>query len=1304
MSVLRHSSSLLLYVLAVIVIVAAIALSLVRLAIPYVDDFRHQIQSTINNNVGREILIGKIDASWHHFKPQIELANVVITLSDEQVLEFGRVSLGVDIISSVRQWRLVTSEIRLAGFELNVVQTLDGRFAVAGLPASAELANIEQQRTLMQWLSEQQQVIVENGTVYFTSEQRPELLHIFSRMGIYFVASDTGHQLAAQVDVPAALGKGIELVANFDGLPLLAEDWLVDSYIKLKHLSAAGFAKEFIGVEPGAQQVKGGDVDLELWASIGANQLVVAQGRIAAENLRFAKKLPKDTATNVSNELIISSLSADFSLEKNNDEWAVGFAPLRIARAGASEQVLDIQVRYNHDAQARSLLLQVGAYRVSEMLDLIKTSSFIPGKLLGKQLSQLDHHQLGGDIRHTTLFWQPSEQPGSKTPFSAYIEFDDAFIDESSIFPGADSLSGFVRYQSGTGGSAGQLVLTGSDSRLDAPQWFRDSLQFDELAVDIAWAKSNSELLIEANDIAINNADLAIKGDLAVRLPSDKNVSPTIDLALVLERADISKRSLYMPAKLMHPKAVSWYDRALQQGMVSVGSVELKGPIKQFPFKGGEGLFALNMHISNGKLEYVSAWPAIENIHADLHIHNASIELLLNDGTVIDSKINAAKMLVPDFTVKPVAMTIAGTMQGVSSDALLFLEQSPLQKRFADSLKVLAVEGNSELSLELDIAIPGPVNVYGELALVDNRLSVANDAFVAENIDGTLSFDNQGLHGKAIAADILGMRTLVDLEPAVKGDKRGTKFSAQGEGDVAKYAQLSGLPWLAQFAQGESTWKAEVLVLGGSSELYIESDLVGIASQFPHPFAKEATTVEHFSLATALPFGSTSVALSLGDNVYADLDLKKTAKGNKLALLNIGLGRAPEKLAATAKGIVIHGELDRLILADWITAATALVDNEQSDNALSIEAMLDLDRLDVFGYYWNNVKVDAQQQQGDSRVLLNGEGINGTVVTEGVGTGAHITLDMESLALNANRENSLAKTPAENNLDPREVPTVNVKIKQFNYGSLDLGELAFKTSKIKQGQHIEGIAIRLPTLLLAGAGNWTQVANTQRSSFNVVAETTDLGDMLNHFGYAADNVNGGVSTINANVFWRGIPFDYSHEKLNGQISLSVKDINFSDIDPGAGRVFGLLSIQALPQRLSLDFSDLFKKGLQINTIEGSFSVKHGDAVTDDLSLQGPAARIDIAGRIGLAKQDYDQIMAVTPEVSSSLPLVGAVVAGPAGAGIGTAILFLHKLFNPKILHYKYHVSGPWADPEVVLLKNAAAQSTDSGSDESDKTN
>jgi uncharacterized protein YhdP len=72
-------------------------------------------------------------------------------------------------------------------------------------------------------------------------------------------------------------------------------------------------------------------------------------------------------------------------------------------------------------------------------------------------------------------------------------------------------------------------------------------------------------------------------------------------------------------------------------------------------------------------------------------------------------------------------------------------------------------------------------------------------------------------------------------------------------------------------------------------------------------------------------------------------------------------------------------------------------------------------------------------------------------------------------------------------------------------------------------------------------------------------------------------------------------------------------------------VFGLLSLQTLPRRLTLDFSDVFKKGLTFDRIKGSFLLERGDAYTTNLYLDGPAARIDISGRTGLAVNDYDQL-------------------------------------------------------------------------------
>jgi uncharacterized protein YhdP len=141
-----------------------------------------------------------------------------------------------------------------------------------------------------------------------------------------------------------------------------------------------------------------------------------------------------------------------------------------------------------------------------------------------------------------------------------------------------------------------------------------------------------------------------------------------------------------------------------------------------------------------------------------------------------------------------------------------------------------------------------------------------------------------------------------------------------------------------------------------------------------------------------------------------------------------------------------------------------------------------------------------------------------------------------------------------------------------------------------------------------------------------------------------------------------------------------------EIDPGAGRLFGMLSLQTLPRRLFLDFSDVFSKGFGFDQIKGTFTIDEGNAYTKDLKLDGPAAKISIKGRVGLADQDYDQLVTVTPKVSESLPVIGALTSTPQ---IGAVILFFQKLFQPGIeeaTKNQYTITGNWNDPKIKKVK------------------
>jgi hypothetical protein len=126
-----------------------------------------------------------------------------------------------------------------------------------------------------------------------------------------------------------------------------------------------------------------------------------------------------------------------------------------------------------------------------------------------------------------------------------------------------------------------------------------------------------------------------------------------------------------------------------------------------------------------------------------------------------------------------------------------------------------------------------------------------------------------------------------------------------------------------------------------------------------------------------------------------------------------------------------------------------------------------------------------------------------------------------------------------------------------------------------------------------------------------------------------------------------------------------------DINPGLGRMVGMLNVQNLTRRLSFDFSDLFQPGMGFDRISGELAFKRGNAYTDNLLIEAPAARIQIEGRTGLQARDYDQTITVVPHFGGTLPVAGAIAGGPM---VGAAVFVAERLLQKGIEHatrYRY---------------------------------
>jgi uncharacterized protein YhdP len=187
-----------------------------------------------------------------------------------------------------------------------------------------------------------------------------------------------------------------------------------------------------------------------------------------------------------------------------------------------------------------------------------------------------------------------------------------------------------------------------------------------------------------------------------------------------------------------------------------------------------------------------------------------------------------------------------------------------------------------------------------------------------------------------------------------------------------------------------------------------------------------------------------------------------------------------------------------------------------------------------------------------------------------------------------------------------------------------------------------------------------------------------------------DTVKGGKAQIEGRLSWAGSPNEFDIARLYGNLSFEANNGQVLKVQPGVGRLFGLLTLQSLPRRLSLDFKDLFSDGFAFDKISATAKIGNGIVRSDNFFMTGPAAEAKIKGETNLKTETQDLRIKVTPHVSDSLSLA-ALVGGPiVGAAAFVAQKILKDPFN-KIAATDYIISGTWDNPIELKSDNDDAK-------------
>jgi uncharacterized protein (TIGR02099 family) len=676
-------------------------------------------------------------------------------------------------------------------------------------------------------------------------------------------------------------------------------------------------------------------------------------------------------------------------------------------------------------------------------------------------------------------------------------------------------------------------------------------------------------------------------------------------------------------------------------------------------------------------------------------------------------EIGKTRVEISDFAADRPLLGIDGEAAGPIAGFMRFINASPVAARIGQMASGIEALGGGRLALKIGLPLGGTedARVAGEFMLSDAQLRLAGSPILSK-VNGKLSFSGHDVRARDVAAEILGGPAKLTIASA-DGE---TRVTGSGTFGLAALRREYGSAYLDRVT-GSIDWSVNVNVLApGTLAWVFESTMKGATVDLPPPLGK--TAAEEMPLRIegrdeASPPGTDFVIASYGRVAQFAAHRRQDGAGATIDRALLSLGKAaerPDAVHAERAGLWIRGELPAIVADDWIALLPrgGATQTGRQDALPSLAgADLDVRQFDALGARFMNLNVRMREFQRGWAFDLDGPEIAGTAIWSAPGAGApngRIVARLARIRIpgrgslatgrgaeskeggNDQRSDALAASPW---------PEIDLAADTLVSSDRDLGRLEFVAQPRGAEWRIDRLMLANDAGRLDAGGAWRVAGRQQQTKLDVVLDVKDSGAFLARYGFA-EALKGAPTRIEGQLAWSGAPHEFDLATLAGMLSIHVGPGRFTKLEPGPGKLLGVLSLQALPRRVTLDYSDVFSEGFAFDEITGNVRIAGGVMTTSDLKLVGPAAKVDISGEADLAKETQRLFVRVQPALSSSVSAGAALLflANPlVGAVVGAGSLFAQALLQDpveKMFRYEYTVTGGWSDPVVTKTIGGSA--------------
>ena len=1256
---------------------------------PNINLYKDKIAYYATTAANKKVIIGNIKADWQGINPHLSLSNIdIYDAENRPALQLKNTDVSLSWLS------IPLMEAHLANFtirspELTIRRNPNGDVFVAGIsmqgPSKPELPN---------WLLRQAQVDVLNAKVIWLDELRGAPALSLDKLNLKIVSPAwksliKNHRVTLSTIASAGTRDPIIINANVYGNDITRlSQWHGSLEAKLKNTDVVAF-KPWIDYSTLTRP-------LDLQSGIGSTDTTIEFSKSHVESITSSVSLDNVQLKLKANpeSLVLNKLVGELDWKNTTNEQSFSVSHLTL-NTGNGLTLNDVAGSYSKN--------QKGNEKFNLKLSHIELALITPylGQLALPE--NLMHKITGlsptGKFDNLLLNWEGNQSVTKK--YQLNVKFSNLGILAYEKIPGFSNLTGEINGNQ----NSGRISLHTRNAILDFKDVLRWPIPADKIDGNILWDTNANVTKIKVSQLNISNPHL--EGILNAEYLMDENKSGYLDLIGKFSKGNVKYASFYYPTTL-GKDTLHWLDTSIMAGRAENINLTVRGRLADFPFVDSKnnlntklGLFRVSAKISDCILEFGTEWPKIEGLGLDLLFEGKRMELNANTGHIFGNQIIKSKTTIDQLDADSPILSVDSELKGPISEAIKFVNKSPVSTvtlGFTDDLKT---SGQGKLNLGLKIPLQDINSAqYKGLYQITNGSMDSDSIPALTNINGILNFTEASLYAKNINANVFSSPVVVNID---SGKDKIVHVNAKGRlnDEAIRLAFIDQDPvnrsWVkgANYISGSTDWVSDITIQKPVVSINVHSDLVGITSRLPAPFNKTANERWNIRVDKKQDANTDNITLNIANKLTAKI--MRTNGNGQLQIdrgsirfnannSNINANDLNTTLElSNVKGLQIYGNFDYLNADAWRTVMRDFSVTSKKNVSLPIQKIaVKINTLDIFGRRINQLKISNNTEKEGLRANIQSREISGDLQWINQNNGKLIArLSNLTFPDAVPNQADITKEIAAKEFFKLEqdYPSLDITADNFEFNKKSFGALEFIAYPQKENWNIQKLNLSSPDGQISAEGQWNNWVRSPNTSLTITWNIKNLGKTLRNMGYP-DTIKGGEGSLTGQLQWPGSPHEFNPTAMNGSFQLTVNKGQILKVQPGVGRLLGLLSLQSLPRRLTLDFRDLFSNGFAFDKIDATVKIDKGVMHSENFTMSGPAADVKIKGETNLQKETQHLMVKVLPHISDSLSLA-ALAGGPlAGAVAFLAQKILKDPLN-KIASSEYEIIGTWDNPQEV---------------------